>query len=285
MSASTPISRSLQQAHTREIQEGERFAFGKNWARFLTVLNEERITEAVRSLQSMLGVDSLAGRRFLDVGSGSGLFSLAAHRLGAEVHSFDYDGDSVGCTTELRRRYGSAERWTVEHGSVLDPAYLATLGTFDVVYSWGVLHHTGSMWDAIGNVLPLVAPEGRLFIAIYNDQGAWSSRWARIKRLYCSGTAGRLLVSGAIIPYWVLRGLAADLVWLRNPAARYTAYGKSRGMSVTHDWHDWLGGYPFEVAKPEEIFQFLRSRGFRLERMTTVGGSMGCNEFVARREG
>jgi 2-polyprenyl-6-hydroxyphenyl methylase/3-demethylubiquinone-9 3-methyltransferase len=166
---------------------------------------------------------------------------------------------------------------------VLDADYLATLGRFDVVYSWGVLHHTGSMWEAMRNVVPLVKPGGQLFIALYNDQGAWSRRWSRIKRTYCSGPVGRALVTATVIPYWVVRGLAADVVWRRNPVARYTEYAKDRGMSVTHDWFDWLGGYPFEVAKPEEVFEFLKEQGFQLERLSTVGGSMGCNEFVARR--
>ncbi len=51
-------------------------------------------------------METLAGNSFLDVGSGSGLFSLAAMRLGADrVHSFDYDPQSVGCTKELKRRF------------------------------------------------------------------------------------------------------------------------------------------------------------------------------------
>jgi 2-polyprenyl-6-hydroxyphenyl methylase/3-demethylubiquinone-9 3-methyltransferase len=276
---------SLSDAHRKEIEAGERFAFGKNWAAFLSVLDEPRIASATQALADMLGRQSLAGLRFLDIGSGSGLMSLAAWRLGANVTSFDYDPDSVGCTLELRKRFaqGDTSRWRVEPGSALDPAYLESLGTFDIVYSWGVLHHTGSMWPAVELASRRVAPGGLFFIALYNDQGAWSPRWRRIKEVYCSGTPGRWLVSSTFIPWWVLRNLAADIVWMRNPMTRYSTYGGNRGMSVYYDWHDWLGGLPFEFAKPEAVLNFLRPKGFELTGLTTCGGSVGCNEFVFKR--
>src|SRR3954452_16953624 len=128
----------------------DRFAFGANWRSFLDGLRSDHVLRAEDSLRSLLGVENLSGWRFLDIGSGSGLFSLAAHRLGAQVHSFDYDPESVACTAELKRRFFPDDpAWTVERGSVLDRDYLAKLGAFDVVYSWGVLHHTGAMWTAI----------------------------------------------------------------------------------------------------------------------------------------
>src|SRR5439155_18132467 len=171
--------------HQKEIAEGKRFEFGKNWSRFLACLDEQRIAAAEASLREMLEVNDLVGERFLDIGCGSGLFSLAARRLGAVVHSFDYDPHSVACTQELKRRYFADDAfWTIEEGSVLDAGYLAALGQFDVVYSWGVLHHTGQMWQALDLVAPLVADEGKLFIAIYNDQGGVSRRWRAIKRVY-----------------------------------------------------------------------------------------------------
>lgn len=274
----------LSDQHRQEISSGDRFPFGANWAAFLKVLEEDRIENAQRALADMLGTDDLSGRSFLDIGSGSGLSSLVARRMGAAVTSFDYDPGSVGCTQELRRRYFPDDtNWRVEQGSALDAAYLASLGHFDIVYSWGVLHHTGRMWQGLELAAGAVAPGGLLFVAIYNDQGAWSRRWARIKRLYCSGPLGKALVAGTFIPWWVLRQLVADLVWRRNPLRYYRDYQMNRGMSIWHDWHDWLGGYPFEVAKPEELLAFYRHRGFELVRMKTAGGSVGCNEMVFTR--
>lgn len=271
-----------------EIRAGDRYEFGKNWQRFLSALNEERIQEAERSLRGMLGVDTLVGKTFLDIGSGSGLFSLAAMRLGAErVHSFDYDPDSVACTRELRRRYFDASpHWVVEQGSALDGNYLGCLGQWDVVYSWGVLHHTGDMWAALRNAAPLVRPRGMLFVAIYNDQGAASKVWKAIKRAYNKNILVRGLIAGTLIPFYFIPGaLMVDLARMRNPLRRYSEYKKRRGMSCVYDWFDWLGGYPFEVARPEEIVDFYRRQGFELEQLKTVGNRLGCNEFVFRKAG
>ena len=162
-----------------------RFEFGKNWMKLLTVLNEGRIIAAQKALLQTLELDTLAGKAFLDFGSGSGLSSLAARRLGAKVHSFDFDHDSVACTAELKRRYFPGDaRWTIEQASVLDKNYLESLGRFDIVYSWGVLHHTGAMWEAIENAKKRVTHGWLFFVAIYNDQGGWSVHWKYIKRMY-----------------------------------------------------------------------------------------------------
>jgi 2-polyprenyl-3-methyl-5-hydroxy-6-metoxy-1,4-benzoquinol methylase len=273
-------------SYERQVATGERFEFGRNWARFLSVLDDERIAEAEQSLRRMLGVDTLQGRTFLDIGSGSGLFSLAAMRLGARrVHSFDFDPNSVGCTQELRRRYFPDDaRWVVERGNALDPTYLESLGPWDIVYSWGVLHHTGQMWPALANAAGRVAPGGTLFIAIYNDQGWVSRLWHRVKVLYNRNAVTRAVVIAVYFPYFALSGLAVDVLKRQNPFTRYREYKKARGMSKVHDWYDWLGGLPFEVARPEQIFDFYRERGFDLQRLRTCGGGLGCNEFVFGRK-
>jgi 2-polyprenyl-3-methyl-5-hydroxy-6-metoxy-1,4-benzoquinol methylase len=275
----------MSQQHAAEVAQGDRFEFGKNWAAFLADLTDQKIADAQKSLAEMLEAGDLRGKRFLDIGSGSGLFSLAARRLGARVFSFDYDPNSVGCTTRLQQRYFAGDPdWTVEQGSVLDENYLQALGEFDIVYSWGVLHHTGQMWKALANAGDRVAPDGRLFIAIYNDQGGPSRRWLWVKKTYNRYPLMRwpLVFGSAYRLLW--RTMLKDLLLLR-PGHFFREYKRNRrGMNVWHDIVDWVGGYPFEVAKVEEIFDFYRARGFVLTRLTT-DRDLGCNQFVFRRIG
>jgi 2-polyprenyl-3-methyl-5-hydroxy-6-metoxy-1,4-benzoquinol methylase len=269
------------QASTTDV----RFPFGKNWTDFLAHIQQPQIEAATQCLAEKVG--SLSGRSFLDIGCGSGIHSLAAVRLGAaRVHSFDYDADAVAATREARHRFEQDASWTIEQGSALDAAYLDTLGTFDVVYSWGVLHHTGDMWRALGNIVSRVAPGGLLFVSIYNDQGIRSRFWRSIKRRYVN--SGALVRQSIELLVWSLTWgvqFLRDTALLKPSRAYnyYRNYGRDRGMSAWHDVVDWAGGYPFEVASPESIFDFYHDRGFVLERLKTCAGGKGCNQFVFRR--
>lgn len=276
------------QQHLDEVEQGERFEFGRNWSKFLEVLSEERILEAEESLCDMLETDTLEGKSFLDIGSGSGLFSLAARRLGAKVHSFDFDTSSYQCTRELRRRFFANDPdWMVEQGSALDRDYVKSLGKFDIVYSWGVLHHTGSMWEGLDNAGLAVKNEGALFVAIYNDTGSQAKRWKWIKKTYCK------LPKPLKTPFALLtfvpeesRRLAISIVKMRPWAyfEFWKSYTNSRGMNYWYDIIDWVGGYPYEVAAPDEIFEFYKERDFRLNKLKCGGVGLGCNEFVFQKK-
>ena len=281
------MEQAVSRAHTEEVSRGERFEFGKNWSRFLTTLDDQRIAEAERAITGMLELPDLTGKRFLDIGSGSGLSSLAARRLGASVHSFDFDPHSVACTTELRRRYfPQDDSWKVEEGSALDADYVRSLGEFDIVYSWGVLHHTGEMWKALENAQIPVAAGGKLLLAIYNDTGSQASRWRWIKKTY--NQLPRLMKTPFAIAVSApeeAKSLIRSVVKGRpgEYVRTWTQYKQVRGMSHWHDLIDWVGGHPYEVAKPEEIFDFYRARGFTLTKLKCGAVGLGCNEFVFQK--
>ena len=281
-------------------EAADHFAFGRNWSRFLSTLDDARMSESQQSVEQLLQVDTLESKQFLDAGSGSGLFSLAAYRLGANVTSFDLDPDSVACTRYLKSQFADdeddndEERWTITDGSLLDATFLASLGNFDVVYCWGVAHHTGDMWQAIENLTKRVAPGGRIVLALYNDQQYVSGIWTMVKRIYQKlprflrplYTAGIGAVGFAKRAIVTALACVLRIVTLRNPFSPITNWireGSGRGMHAWYDLIDWVGGWPFEVARPEAVFRFMRDRGFRLQEMTTSVGH-GCNEFVFVRE-
>ncbi len=268
-----------------EVAKGKRFEFGKNWQKFLAVLDKERISQAELSLKQMLEVENLKGKNFLDIGSGSGLFSLAARRLGAQVHSFDFDPQSVACTSELKDRYFRGDdNWVIERGSALDAEYIKSLGQFDIVYSWGVLHHTGEMWKALSNAQIPLDRNGILYIAIYDDQGRKSRIWLKIKQFYCSNILAKSITIAFFFPFFFLKNFTVDLLSLRSPFKRYIDYKKNRGMSIVRDWVDWLGGLPYEFAKPEEVLDFYRQKQMLLARLK-IGGivNKGLNEFIFKK--
>lgn len=238
-----------------------RFSFGENWKKFASSLSDEQISSAKTELKDRFGND-VGNGTFLDAGCGSGLFSLAALELGATVHAFDYDEDSVECTEHVLSEYGSTESWTIERGDLLDPNYMDDLGEFDSVYCWGVAHHTGSMWEAIANVADSVSPGGRLVLGLYNysDEG-WGTtwRWKFIKRLYVqsSGPIQALLrwsgISVLLIYRWATMG--------ESPSENIRDEPDERGMTFTTDATDWIGGYPFEGARPRSVTAMFETLG------------------------
>jgi 2-polyprenyl-6-hydroxyphenyl methylase/3-demethylubiquinone-9 3-methyltransferase len=260
------------------IDQKSHFAFGKNWASYAKLVTDAQLEEAISSLRRLAGGD-LAGKRFLDIGCGSGLHALAALRLGArEVVALDIDSDSVATTRQLLQAYASGQPWSAMEASVfqLQPN---SMGLFDVVYSWGVLHHTGDMYRALHAAAALVAPDGQFLFALYRrTRLCWF--WKLEKRWYAG--ASRTAQARARSIYVGLFRLA-----MRGTFDSYVAsYGQSRGMDFYHDVHDWLGGWPYESISPAQTDRFMRQldmrqiRAFVHEgRVAGIFGS-GCDEYV-----
>ena len=254
------------------------FDFGANWKDFsANRLDDNRVHAAEASLVHLIGSNRIAGRSFLDVGCGSGLFSIAAARLGAHpVCGFDIN--QTGIDTCHRNATRFLENGTPApsflQGSVLDRHFLDTVGTFDTVYAWGSLHHTGKMWDAIRNAAGLVKPRGHFVLAIYNPH--WSTpAWTQVKRLY--NVSPRILQKAMTAGFGAIIYAAVLLKTRRSPMT------KERGMDFWYDVIDWLGGYPYEVASVSQLDEFLKPLGFKLLKVTTPRVPTGCNELLFER--
>jgi 2-polyprenyl-6-hydroxyphenyl methylase/3-demethylubiquinone-9 3-methyltransferase len=262
-------------------EAGARFEFGRNWKTFLSKISDDHIREAQQSFQSFTALQSLEGKRFLDVGCGSGLHSYTAYVLGAsDIISIDYDSFSVEATQQLKtKKAPAAAQWTVMKGDILSETDRQRWGLFDFVYAWGSLHHTGHMWKAIEKAGSLVKPGGLYHLALYNKH--WTSPiWKQIKHLYCISPhlIQRLLLLGYEGSEW----LRIALVKGKNPRQFIKDYPQQRGMIWKEDLRDWLGGYPYEYASPEEIKPFLTAQGFFLVK-EVPNRSLGCSEFLFRK--
>lgn len=261
--------------------ENVTFSFGRNWEKYVRSLTEDRRQAAQESLRASFSGETIAGQSVLDIGCGSGVFSLGFYSLDArQVTSIDVDPHSVACAAALRSQVDEPHRWNVRRGSILDDAFVASLDPAEIVYAWGVLHHTGDMWAAVKHTMSLVVPGGLLCIALYTRPNRVELHMA-LKRSY--NRLPRLLRPAAV-------GLYAA-AWLANRARRGSnpisfvrRYGEnSRGMSFWRDVEDWLGGLPCEFASADEVRQFAEHNGFSVER--EVEGTPGGNgEYLLRRD-
>jgi SAM-dependent methyltransferase len=266
------------------LKQESHFAFGKNWASYSELVTESQIEEAESWLKRLLG-DSIRGKRFLDIGCGSGLHSLAALRLGAtEVVGVDLDPDSVATMRRLLTKFAPNQQWKALEVSVFE-LEKSGIGQFDVVYSWGVLHHTGDMYRALSCAASAVAPQGTFAFALYRLTrlcGFW--KWEKKRYAHASPEnqkrAQKIFISLFRIDC-VLTG--------RNFKQYLADYPKKRGMDFYHDIHDWMGGWPYESISPEQTDKHMSGLGFGCERQFVVGrktlgifGS-GCDEYVYRR--
>lgn len=275
------------------MKNNDTFSFGKNWDSFIkNYLSQERIAEAKSSLVRFLNMPDLKNKTFIDVGCGSGIFSLAAYYLGAsKIISFDADKESINCCQYLKQSVGDPLNWKVLQGSILDKKFITKLGKFNIVYSWGVLHHTGKMWEAIKNSLGLMDSKGLIYLAIYNkciglsiypDGRFGSSKfWEKEKKIY-SKLPGILqnCIDYSVISILIL----LYLILLKNPVKIITNHKKQfRGMSWRIDIKDWLGGYPYEYASVDEIFNFVKQYNYELLNLKYYHG-LGNNEFLFKKK-
>jgi SAM-dependent methyltransferase len=262
-----------------------KFDFGSNWNSFFKKVNEQNIQKSIDSILELCPKEIVAGKSVIDIGCGSGINSIAFERIGARtVSAVDVDKGCLDTTNEMILRFTNAQKFQVFHCDILETEKLPN-SKFDLVYSWGVLHHTGNMNLAIMNSIKLVNQSGYLFIALYRKT-AFCDYWRFAKRTYVKSPIVLqklyfLLAVMSFIPYDCIRGKVM-------PSTLIKSYSSSRGMNYFTDIRDWLGGYPYESIKSHDLETLIESQGFKLIKSNAkpyhfgLRGS-GCDEFLFKR--
>lgn len=254
--------------------ETKTFDFGENWEKFsIGTLNSAKFLECKNSLASLIGVQNLNGLSFLDVGCGSGVFSISAKELGAaKVVGIDVNPKCIATSKRNQEvLLGKTSGIAFVLLSVFDEAGVRNLGPFDVTYAWGSLHQTGDMWRAVDIASQTVKKEGLFVLALYNKHFT-APFWDAVKYVYNYS------------PSWMKKALAivfTGIIFVAKFAVTFkNPLKKERGMNFYYDVVDWIGGYPCQYASKEEVLSFMATRGFRLVRHVPPAVPTGNNEFV-----
>lgn len=223
------------------------FSFGYNWLDFVRNRLTENIISShqnnLKEIYDKIGID-LAGKSLFDIGCGSGLSSLSFQRLGCnKIISLDIDQYSVQASNLTKEKFSrNPSEWQIHQGSILDISVVED-ESMDVVYSWGVLHHTGDMWNALRKAVRPVKKGGLFHVALYRSGPNYTTHLEEKFKFKFADRESKL-----------------HTLFKRKKGFKGSFDVNERGMNKFHDSLDWLGGIPYEVCDPEILESWLKDR-------------------------
>jgi len=116
------------------------------------------------------------GKRVLEVGCGIGTDSINFARAGAELTSVDLSPESLAVAAQRAEVMGVADRIRFLEANAEELATTLAGERFDLVYSFGVVHHTPHPDVALRQMRPLLAPGGTLKLMVYHRR-SWKVFW------------------------------------------------------------------------------------------------------------
>jgi len=270
------------------LKDKKHFAFGKNWDLYSRQINSSHIESSKKDLISLIQLESLEGMRVLDIGSGSGVHSLSLMLLGCkDLIALDYDANYVSTTNRVLSGKSFKGNFQVMQADILKHIPGIDGHTFDLVYSWGVLHHTGDMMKGIDRSISYVKPGGLIALALYRKT-PFCTFWRIEKFIYSKSPEIFQVISQKVYEFFF--GLGIKIKTGQTLRDYRLSYFQKRGMDFSRDVHDWLGGYPYESIDPDVLIQYMEQRGFTVlnsnisKKQSGILGS-GCDEFLFKNKG
>ena len=261
------------------------FDFGENWSNYLHDVDDDRVSLAMKNINDALGDNFIRDKSFLDIGCGSGIHSLAALKLNAKyVKSFDINKKNIINTKKIISKFWEKNNYDVEVMNILEANDYSI--KYDIVYSWGVLHHTGEMNIAIKNSINYCKKNSILFIALY-EKTIYCKMWRMIKKFYNNTNRINQFL---LLNFYNILKIFGLLITLKNPYLYVKNYRSNRGMSFIYDQIDWIGGYPYESINKTELlkiigsdFKLLQYKRAKTGLFRSILGT-GCSEYVFKKK-
>jgi ubiquinone/menaquinone biosynthesis C-methylase UbiE len=111
------------------------------------------------------------GQKILEVGIGAGSDFIQWVRAGAKAYGIDITEEAV----EHTKQRLSLFNLKAEEVKVSDAENIPyENNTFDLVYSWGVIHHSPNTEKALAEIIRVTVPQGRIKLMIYNRHSIYA---------------------------------------------------------------------------------------------------------------
>ena len=112
------------------------------------------------------------GKRVLEVGFGAGTDLVQWLRAGARVSGIDLTEEALANVRHRIQVYGLPQPESLQVGDAENLPF--PTNTFDLGYSWGVLHHTPNTEKALAELVRVVRPGGEIKVMLYNRRGMYA---------------------------------------------------------------------------------------------------------------
>lgn len=220
-----------------------------------------KIEKQIEFLNKLIGRDNIENKIVLDAGCGTGIAAISFKKLGAnKVIGIDISKKSLLTAKKLAEEAGVKLKFIT--GDLLN---LPLKGNFDIIHSFGALHHTGDTKGAFANLINLLGENGQFYLALY-----WRTRLTFLHQFIRKIL--RLLPESAWEP--ISKFITKFMVGKKKTQRGFDGYGEAL---------DWLCVPHRDHYRPEEIKKWFKEYNMQSELLVKQTGRFkSTSNFVIR---